>query len=131
MNSSTKCARRGNPNPEERIGELRVSTVAWAIIGRDMQNEKRRKQLENRLTASLSEEAQAYLDELDGWQRQRQFGHWIYEALRPKFGPQNLEEFFANSLTNDDREYLLGLPRAEMEEQTATDVCTLAGGVER
>jgi hypothetical protein len=108
---------RGNPKPEERIGEPSVAIVAWTILGREMQSDRRREQLENRLTASLSEEAQAYLDQLEGWRRQQQLGRWVFEALRPKFGPQNLEEFFANSLTDDQREYLLGLPRAEMDER--------------
>lgn len=108
---------RGNPDPEQRIGQRSIALVALAIIGRDMQNERRREELENRLTAPLSDEAQAYLDSLDGWQRWRQLWRWVFEALAPKFRPQNLEEFFAQELNDDQREYLLGLPRAEMQEQ--------------
>ena len=38
-------------------------------------------ELEDRLTAQLSREAQAYLDSLEGWQRPWQLWRWVYEAL--------------------------------------------------
>ncbi|MGD9633426.1 MAG: anti-sigma factor, partial [Pirellulales bacterium] len=108
---------RGNPDPEQRIGQRSVAMVALAIVGREMQNDRRRAELQNRLTASLSEEAQLDLEGLEEWQRWRQLMRWVYEALAPKIRPQSLEEFFAQELNNDQREYLLGLPRAEMQEQ--------------
>jgi len=107
---------RGNPNPERQIGQQSIAAVALTIIGRDMQNDRRREELANRLTAPLSDEAQAYLDELDEWQRRRQLARWVFEAMAPKIRPQNLEQFFVD-LNNDQKEYLLGLPRAEMQEQ--------------
>ncbi|MEX2091167.1 MAG: hypothetical protein WD971_00745 [Pirellulales bacterium] len=109
--------RQGHPDPERRIAGRSVAQVALVIVMRDMQDDKRRRQLQDRLTARLSPEAQDYLDGLEGGQRMRQLWRWMYDALEPKFGSQSLEQFFAAELTNDQREYLLGLPLAEMEVQ--------------
>lgn len=108
---------RGNPAPEAQIGGRSVAMVALAIVGRDMQDDRRREELEDRLTAQLSSEAQAHLESLESWQRPRQLLRWAYEALAPKIRPQSLEQFFAEELNDDQREYLMGLPRAEMQEQ--------------
>ena len=91
--------------------------VALMIIVRETQNHERRQQLQDRLTSRLSPETQEYLDGLETWQRWRQLWRWMYEAVSPKLGPQSLEQFFVDELTNDQREYLLGLPQAEWEEQ--------------
>jgi hypothetical protein len=91
--------------------------VALMIIVREMQNRERRQQLQDRLTSRLSPETQEYLDGLEVWQRWRQLWRWMYDAVSPKLGPQSLEQFFVDELTNDQREYLLGLPLAEWEEQ--------------
>ena len=104
-------------DPEQRIGRRSVAQVAVVIIGREMQDDQRRQQLVDRLTARLSPEAQEYLGELDGWRRARQLWWWVYDAMGPKFGPQNLERFFTDKLTNDQREYLLGLPLSDMKDQ--------------
>jgi hypothetical protein len=108
---------RGEGDRQEQLANRSTAFLALRIIGRDMLDDLRREQLENRLTAPLSEEAQSYLDRLEGRQRQRQLGRWVFEALTPKIGPQNLQEFFVNRLTDDQREYLLGLPRADMDDQ--------------
>jgi hypothetical protein len=112
-----EVGRQGHPDPERRIGERRASQVALVIIWRDMQNDERRAQLQDRLTARLSPEAQDYLKDLDGRQRTRQLMRWVYDAVGSKVGPQSLEEFFTEELTNDQREYLLGLSSVEMKEQ--------------
>lgn len=111
--------RLGNPNPEKRIGQRSIAVVALAIVGRDLRDDRRRNELLNRLTAQLSEEAQQYLDRLDERQRYWQLWLWSYDVLAPQIRPQNLEEFFATgrNLTNEQREFLLGLPRAEMLQQ--------------
>jgi anti-sigma-K factor RskA len=109
--------RQGHPDPEGRLARRSVAQVALVIMMQDMQDDKRRQQLQDRLTARLSPEAQEYLNALDGRQRMRQLWRWVYDALGPKFGPQSLQEFFTERLTDDQREYLLGLPQSEMQEQ--------------
>jgi hypothetical protein len=109
--------RQGHPDPERRLAGRSAAQVALVIIWGDMQNDQRRRQLQDRLTARLSPEAQEHLDGLEGRRRTWQLVSWIYDALEPKFGSRNLEQFFAEELTNDQREYLLGLPLTEMEAQ--------------
>ena len=112
-----EVGRQGHPDPERRIGERTAAQVAVVIIWREMRNDERRAQTIDRLSAHFSPEAQDYLNELDRGQRAWQLMHWVNDAMGPKVGRQNLEEFFTNELTNDQREYLLGLPSAEMREQ--------------
>ena len=126
--------RRGRPDSEQRIdrlGHLSSGQVALVIIGRDLfaeqrreqpgqpreQLERRRDQLIARLTAQLSPDAQQYFESLRNPERGRQLYRWTYEALAPKLGPEKLEQYFVQDLTNDEREYLLGLPLPEMEER--------------
>jgi hypothetical protein len=110
---------RGNPNAEKQIGKQRIADVALLIIGREMWDERRSEALETRLTAPLSDEAQNHLEKLDPRSRHRQLARWVYESLAVgnRGENQNLEGYFANDLTNDQREFLLGLPRAEMQQQ--------------
>ena len=112
-----EIGRQGHTDPEQRIGRRSAAQVALVIIGRDMQNDDRRRKLLDRLTGHLSPEAQDYLNSLDGRQRMRQLWRWVYDALGPKFGPQNLEQFFTDELNDDQRAYLLGLPHSDMEVQ--------------
>jgi anti-sigma-K factor RskA len=110
----------GNPNPEGRIESQSASQVALGIIGHGLfreRNDDRRRKLQDQLVSRLSPEAQDYFDELDGWRRSRQLWQWTFAALEPSLRPQSLEEFFTEKLTSDQREYLLGLPYSEMEEQ--------------
>lgn len=112
-----EIGRQGHPNPERRIGGRPAAQVALVIIGRDMLDDERRARTLDRLAAPLSPEAQEYLNELDRGQRARQLMRWAYEAVGSNVERQNLEEFFTSQLTNDQREYLLGLPTTEMREQ--------------
>ena len=109
--------RRGNPDAQRRIAGRSTAVVALAIITREMQDDERRRRLQDRLTSRLSPDAQEYLEDLPGRQSSRQLWRWMFDALRPKFGPQEMERFFAEELDINQREYLLGLPLAEMEEQ--------------
>lgn len=112
---------RGNPDPEKQIGKQRIADIALLIFHRDIWNDQRAAALEARLTAPLSDDAQAYLERLDEWRRRQQLGRWVFDALAIGGRGQNqdLEEFFATSteLNNNQREFLLGLPRAEMQQQ--------------
>lgn len=112
-----EIGRQGHPDPERRVGGRPAAQVALVIIGRDMFDDKRREQTIDRLTAPLSQEAQEYLNEQDRGQRVRLLMRWVYEAVGSNVGRQNLEEYFTNELTNDQRENLLGLPSTEMREQ--------------
>lgn len=112
-----ELSRQGNRNPQRRMERQSMAVVALGMIWREMRDDDRRERLYDQLTARLSPETQVYFESLRGRERSRQLWQWIVDALRPKFGPQELEQFFAKELNNDQREYLLGLPRAEMEEQ--------------
>jgi hypothetical protein len=107
----------GNGDAERRVSSMSAGRVALAIIGRDLWNDDRRRQLQDQLVSRLSPEAQEYFDQLDNRRKGRQLWQWTFQALEPSLRPQSLEDFFAKDLTNDQREYLLGLPYSEMEEQ--------------
>ena len=54
------------------------------------------------------------------WPRDKQRGQlyeWIHQAIQTKWGPEDLERFFTNNLTNDERQRLLNMPRANMEAE--------------
>jgi hypothetical protein len=107
--------RRGNT---QRLAGRSTADVAMVILLRELRDEDRRAELQDRLTADLSALAQEHLQLLRRWERARQMHLWIREALQPKYGPQELQTYFAsNKLSNDEREELLSLPRAEMEER--------------
>jgi hypothetical protein len=108
---------RGNRDMVRGIADRPTGMVALALIEWEMRDDDRRQDLQDRLTAELSPAAQEYFDRLEGRQRGRQLRRWAMDALRPKFGPQDLEQFFVDDLSADQRADLLGLPRAEMEEQ--------------
>ena len=107
--------RRGNP---ERLAGRSTADVAMFILFRELRDDRRRTELQDRLTADLSAPAQERLQSLRRWERARQMHLWIREALQPKYGPNELQAYFASDkLSNDQREELLSLPRAEMEER--------------
>ncbi len=112
-----EIGRQGNPDPERRLGGQPAARVAMVIIGGDLRNEERRGRTIDRLSAHLSPDAQEYLNGLDRGQRGWQLMRWVYEAVGSNVGRQNLEQFFASGLTDDQREILLGLPLSEMNEQ--------------
>jgi hypothetical protein len=109
--------RQGDPNRKRSIENVSVARLAMVILWREMSNVERRDQLQNRLTARLSPETQEYLNEMDPRQRMWQIGRWVSDAMAPKLSPKSLQRFFTDKLTNEQREYLLGLPQSEMEEQ--------------
>jgi hypothetical protein len=105
-----------DPNRQRRWASQPTGWVALGIIGQDMRDEQRRNELQQRLIGDLSPAAQQHFQSLQGRERGRQLWNWAREALEPKFGPQDLQAYFASDkVTRDQREQLLGLPRAEME----------------
>ena len=109
--------RRENPELQQRLAERPTAIVALTIVQMEMSDEESRKRLQDRLTARLSPAAQDYLESLRDRQQRRQLWRWMYEAVQPKLGPKELEEFFTNKLTNDEREQLLAMPLPEMEDR--------------
>jgi len=107
---------RENPELQRRLADRPTAMVALTIIQMEMHSEGRQRLLD-RLTARLSPAAQDYLESLQGRQRRWQLWRWTYEALQPKLGPEELENYFTNKLTNDEREELLVTPLPEMEDQ--------------
>jgi hypothetical protein len=109
--------RRENPKLLERLAEGPPAMVALAIIGMEMRSDEGRQRLQNRLTARLSPAAQDYYETLSRGQQRWQLRRWMHAALQPKLGPEELERYFTSELTNDQREELLGMPLAEMEDR--------------
>jgi hypothetical protein len=108
---------RENPEAQRRLADRPTAMVALTIIQMEMRDDKGRQRLHDRLTARLSPAAQDYLEDLQGRERRWQLWRWTYEALQPKLGPEELEEFFTSKLTIDEREELLAMPLPEMEDR--------------
>jgi hypothetical protein len=107
---------RGIRNPEERIEE-RDPRVARFIVGQALWNKKIDDRTRRRLVDQLSDSAQNHLEKLGQSGQNWQLIRWMREALEPRRGPEALERFFAETLDNDQRAMLLGLPPGEMETQ--------------
>lgn len=75
------------------------------------------------LVNQLSPAARNHWQKVAGNRRARweQLSVWIHEALKPQWGPADLEKFFNDEnntkLTNDERARLLDLPRSEMRSE--------------
>jgi hypothetical protein len=108
---------RDNPELQRRLADRPTAMVALTIMQMEMRDDQGRQRLHDRLTARLSPAAQDYLEDLQGRQRRWQLWRWTYEALQPKLGPEELERYFTNDLSYDEREQLLAMPLAEMEDQ--------------
>jgi hypothetical protein len=108
--------RRDNPDAPRRA-ENEPKWTNMLVIWRAMGNEKLRDELHGQLTAALSESNRQYLEHLQQREQMWQMQRWLRTAMNPKFGPQELERFFSDKLTSDQREKLLNLPQAKMETQ--------------
>ncbi|MCC7474541.1 MAG: hypothetical protein IT425_04045 [Pirellulales bacterium] len=72
----------------------------------------------NQLVAKLSDQARAHWKSLHRREQRLQFGRWLREALQPKWGAAELEEFFASDrIPPDERQRLFDLPKAEMTSE--------------
>jgi hypothetical protein len=105
--------RRGVPDHERRVEGRSMAVVALLVIGREIREERVQEFLISRLSPAI----QDHMDSLSRRQRTRQLREWCRDALDPRFGPQELEEFFVEGLDNDQREQLLSLPQTEMRAQ--------------
>jgi hypothetical protein len=106
--------RRENPDAP-RGGEKEPKFAGIWIVLFAMRDEKWRDELRTDLLAALNDADRKYLESLPVFQQQMQLGRWMRSAANPKFGPEELERFFSEKLTNDQREQLLNLPQAQME----------------
>jgi hypothetical protein len=107
--------RRDNPEAQRRA-EKEPRFANMMVIWRAMRDEKWRDELQTQLTAALNELNRQYLEHLPSrFEQTMQLGRWVRAATNPKIGPQELERFFAETLSNDQREQLLNLPQGEME----------------
>jgi len=98
--------------PTERLPHLILEDQLWNPATREAARE--------RLVSVLSSESQEH------WRRlrrrpqdaqARQLRQWIGEAFKPSWGPKELEDFFANDISNTDRERLLDMPAADMRAE--------------
>jgi hypothetical protein len=109
--------------------------VLWALRDDDRDDETKTAQ---RLISQLSSEQQEYWKHLPrrGRRNQReQLGLWIRDAMRPRWDPQELEEFFTSKkLDSNQKERLLALPNDQMQAQLErlyiADVLGLRGAEE-
>jgi hypothetical protein len=112
--------RRNSDNGARLEGPLALQ--AWMVVLWELRNDERDRRTTDRLVEQLSPEARQYWEGLSrrrGRQISRgdQLGRWIFEAMRPTWGPEELEQFFAKDLNNTERERLLRLPPDEMQRR--------------
>ena len=111
---------------EDRGRDLRVRLrgperhQAYIVLMWALQRDNRDDRTRDRLIDQLSPAARDY------WKRISRRGRrarqdlllqWIRQAMRPRWGAGELEEFFTEKLDNDQRAQLLSLPADEMQAQ--------------
>lgn len=93
------------------------------ILGKALMNNDYSRETSDALVNQLSPAARNHWQKVAGNRRARweQLSVWIHEALKPQWGPADLEKFFNDEnntkLTNDERARLLDLPRSEMRSE--------------
>jgi len=108
----------------DRVESLDVSKPGPArfIATEALFNSESRDEVVGRLLQRLSSDTNEHWRKIPRWQRERQFNQqlsdWIHESVQTKWGPEDLEAFFASDkLDNDTRQMLLDKPRAEFEAE--------------
>jgi hypothetical protein len=111
------------PEFRERVEKWDATKVGPAlfIVREALNDNETRERTINQLLSNLSRETREHWNKLPRWRRDRPSGQlyeWIHEAVQPKWGPADLERFFASDkLNNDERQMLLDKPKAEMEAE--------------
>jgi len=93
---------------------------ALIVLNWELRNDHRDDRTRDRLIKQLSREAREHWEKISRrgrLRRQLQLWRWISESMQPKWGPDELERFFAKDLDNRQRERLLNLPPEEMRSQ--------------
>jgi hypothetical protein len=91
---------------------------AIMVLQWELRNDNRDDRTRERLIEQLSAEAQKTWNEIGERDRGRRWfllSWWIREAMQPKWGPEELEKFFAQELDNTERERLLSMDTDEMQ----------------
>jgi hypothetical protein len=105
---------------QPRFEDAELPRRALMVLSWELRNEEREQKTRDRLVEVLSPEAQAQWNNIgrrDHRRRQFQLWRWVMEAMRPSWGPDELERFFAKELDNNQRAQLLSLPTDEMQAQ--------------
>jgi hypothetical protein len=108
--------RHNHPEMQQKVDE-RPALANMLIMGQAMRDEGSRDDMQTELTSNLSESTRTYFASLPKNERGNQLRRWWRDAMTTKIGPQELERYFAEKLTNDQREQLLNMPQAELESQ--------------
>jgi hypothetical protein len=115
--------RKGDRGPNFDDQRARQATM---VVIKELSQEKdnnKRAAIEERLASKLSPESQEHLKSLAKsprpFDKARQIGIWIRDAMDLKVDPEELEKFFASEdkLLPDKRQELLDKPRAKMEAE--------------
>jgi hypothetical protein len=107
----------------ERVEKWDATKVGPAlfIVREALNDDDTREETINQLLSKLSRDTNEHWNKLPRWRRDRPSGQlyaWIHEAVQTKWGPADLERFFASDkLSNDQRQMLLDKPKAEMEAE--------------
>jgi hypothetical protein len=113
-------ASRRDSHIQPLFDEAELPQRALMVLSWELRDEDRDQKTRDRLIGELSPEAQAQWNKIsrrDQRRRQFQLWRWIMEAMRPSWGPAELERFFAEELDNNVRAHLLSLPTDEMQAQ--------------
>ncbi len=109
---------RGGIAGAEAFRARQTGRTLQRLLRNDRENDRDREQTERQLIGQLSPAAQSHWDKIGRFPRERnlQIWQWIVDALRPKWGPKELEEFFvSDKLSDDKRAQLLNLRTPEMQ----------------
>jgi len=113
MEHSDRDLRIRLDGPERRRA---IIVLSWAL-----RQDRRDDRTRDRLIDQLSPEAQEYWERVGRRGRSRRqdlLWHWIRQAMQPRWGPRELEDFFeSEKLGDDQRARLLSLPADEMQAQ--------------
>jgi hypothetical protein len=111
--------RRRDPRNLRLFEEAEEPRRALMVLSGELRNDGRDEKTRDRLIDALGPEAHAQWDRMSRRDPRRQFllWRWIMETMQPKWGPDELEKFFANELDNNQRAQLLSLRPDEMQLQ--------------
>lgn len=114
-----RLPRGRDDNRARNLEGAQKGQAVW-ILYAALQNDETGERTAERLVNTLSPEQRAHWDRLGRWHRdfrkKAQLAMWVRDAMRPKWGPDDLERFFASDkLSNTERQRLLEMSRPEME----------------
>jgi hypothetical protein len=108
--------RRNKPEVYKQVDE-HPNMANMMVMWRAVWDEGSREEFETAVKQDLSEPTRSYLASLTPDGQANQLRSWVRSAMNPKIGPQELEQFFTEKLSNDQREKLLNMQQSDMETQ--------------